>query len=369
MRKVEHMRSGHRINSLALLLAVLGLLVLAACEGEPDEADEADDVEEEEVAGDPVSLNLAHYYNESPEAAGEARLAEEVTERSGGDVDIQVQWGEVLGDATEIPGLVADGAADMGSVAPHFGADPFPLYQLSTIPFPSTDPATDLERQGELQQEVFESDPFVEELEEEHNQKALLHQPLAPYFVTSNIPECGIDAFEGERVRSIGEFHPVMLEEIGATPVTLTTGEMFEGLERGTVDAVTIPLAHMLTYDLHEVADYICGPVFYLGNGNTATVNLDTWEDLSGDQQELITETAEETQDWFLDYAIDQEESYRSELEEDLGVEFLDFPQDELEEWHESAPDFLGDWADERSADGYEQIDDLHERIRDITDS
>jgi TRAP-type transport system periplasmic protein len=129
---------------------------------------------------------------------------------------------------------------------------------------------------------------------------------------------------------------------------------------------VSIPMQHMLAYDLHEVADYACGPIFIFGNGHTTTMNLDVWESLSDDQQQLIQETADETQEWFLEHAVDQEESYREELE-DLGVQFDEFDAADFEEWQERSPDFLAEWLEDMEERGQgEQAQPVYDQVREI---
>jgi TRAP-type transport system periplasmic protein len=357
------MKSRNRTTIAALAVATLAL---AACgEGADGEAADAD-TGGDEATGDPVDLTFAHYYAEGPEVAGEARLAEEITERSDGEIDVTVHWAEALGGPTELPELVTQNAIDMGIVATHFVPDPFPFYRLQAMSFWASDDEADLRRQAELQEEVFSMEAFADELAEEHNQIALLHQPLAGYYLIGQQSGCTLDDLQGARVRSLGNDYPRMLEEVGASPVSLTTGEMYEALDRGTVDYVSIPMQHMLAYDLHEVADYACGPIFIFGNGHTTTMNLDVWESLSDDQQQLIQETADETQEWFLEHAVDQEESYREELE-DLGVQFDEFDAADFEEWQERSPDFLAEWLEDMEERGQgEQAQPVYDQVREI---
>lgn len=358
------MRTRYRTTMAAFAVTALAL---AACGegGDTEAATEGGDADGE-ATGDPVSLEFAHYYAEGPEVAGEARLAEEITDRSDGEIDVTVHWAEALGGPTELPELVAQNAVDMGIVATHFLPDPFPFYRLQATSLWATDAEDDLFRQAEIQEEVFSMEPFERELAEEHNQLALLHQPLAVYYLIGQQPGCTLDDLEGARVRSLGTDYPRMLEEVGASPVSLTTGEMYEALDRGTVDYVSIPMQHMLAYDLHEVADYACGPIFIFGNGHTTTINLDVWESLSDDQQQLIEETAAETQEWFIDHAVEQEESYQEELE-GHGVEFAAFDEDDFEEWQDRSPDFLAEWLEELEQSGMgDEAQPVYDEMRDI---
>lgn len=318
--------------------------------------------------GQTHDLNFAHYYAEGRETAGESMLVDLINERSEGEINISTHWAEALGGPTELPGLIESGGVDLGIVPPHFLPEPFPFYRIAAMSVWSDDPIDALETQQTIQQEVFTEDAFVEELDEQ-NMLALLHQPLPAYYFIGSSDECNLEMLEGARVRSLGNDLPRMLEAAGASPISLTTGEMYEALDRGTVDFVTIPMRHMLAYDLFDVADQACGPIFFMANGHTTAINKDVWEGFSDEQRDLVLEAAEEAQADFTEDALAQEDEFKADLEGE-GVTFSTFDEADFQEWQEMVDDPIDTWSESAKGDGADEstVDDIAQKLRDAID-
>lgn len=379
------------IRQLAGLSALL--LIATACgDGEeavdePDTTDEVEDEAEEEEAaadeeesddeaaedaafeGDPVTLTFAHYLPDGQGTVPEARYAEVVNELTDGTVTIQIEWAGALGEPAELPFLVEGGAVDMAAIVPAFNVDAFPAISATQlIWWSSGDMETDLRRQHDLVIETHGMDIFVDEWTS-YNQRRLFVQNLPPYNFYSEDPDCSLDGLDGQRIRSLGRDLPRAFEEIGVTPLNLTTPEMYEGLDRGTVDRVTLPPQVFMDGDFYEIASYACGPIFWLGAGHTITINLDTWDALSDDQREAMTVAAEQVTDFSLDFFIENEVETIA-LHGDEGVEFQEFPAADFQELQDVSPDFLEEWYLEREAAGqgdaalevYEQMLEIRER-------
>lgn len=338
----------------AALAALAGTaMLLSACGG-----DDSAGGEEE------VSLEFGHYYTQGEETLGEVKLMELIEEKADGSISVNVHWSEALGGPLELPGLTQDGAIDMGVISTHFLPDPYPFYRLAATSLWTDDPIAAMDIQEQIQEEIFTTEPFLQEMEE-NNLVPLLHQPLPAYYFIGNTPECGTDALQGKRVRTVGNDLPDMLQVHGATPVSLTTGEMYEALDRGTVDFLTIPMRHMLAYDLHEVGSHVCGPIFVFANGHTTVMNGDVWDELSDDQQAVLEEASAEAQTWFTEDSKEREEGYREQLEAE-GVTFVDFPAEDLAEWADESPDFIEKWAD--SVGDEDGVDETVTQLRGIVE-
>ncbi|WP_150462771.1 TRAP transporter substrate-binding protein DctP [Nesterenkonia ebinurensis] len=348
-----------RKSTGAAILVLVAMAGLAACGGGNGGEDNGGDEEQ--------TLRFGHYQARGPAVEGEGRLADAITESENNSLTIDVGWSESYGAAGELADLVQAGALDIGLVVTHYGVEGFPIHALQTAGFWTSDSVEGLETQRELVNEVFNSDPFEEELES-HNQVGLLHQALAPYYLVSPEPGCSLEDLQGARVRSLGETYPAALGAIGATPVSLTAAEFYESIERGNVDYLTVAAAHIVSQDLHEVAPYACGPIFWLGNGHTTTMNLDVWNSLSEEEQEDILSIAEETQDWYFENAIQEEENLVEELSSE-GMTFESFPEKDLQEWIEQAPDSI-EWWSSLVEDSHPDLDvgALAEQVREITE-
>jgi TRAP-type transport system periplasmic protein len=350
--------------------AGLGAILLAAtaCGDGNGAADDSAGDDGGDAAEESVTLTFAHYLPQGQGTVPEDNFAELVEELTDGSVQIQMEYAGALGEPAELPFLVEGGAVDMAAIVPAFNADAFPAISATQlIWWSSGDMETDLRRQHDLVVETHDMDIFVDEWTG-FNQRRLFVQNLPPYNLYSEDPDCSLDGLQGQRMRSLGRDLPRAWEAIGVTPLDMTTPEMYEGLERGTVDRVPLPPQVFMDGDFFEVASYACGPIFWLGAGHTITINLDMWESLSESQQEAMTEAAEEITEFSLDFYIENEVE-TIELHGDEGVEFQEFPEEDFEAMQQAAPDFLEEWLNDREADGQgEEAREVYEAMLEIRD-
>lgn len=99
-------------------------------------------------------------------------------------------------------------------------------------------------------------------------------------------------ALEGRTIRASGTYHD-FVTELGGSVVTLPASEIYSALERGVVDGAAWPVFGALDYNWFEVADYMTRPTFGVTN-LTMFMNLDSWNALSPEAQEMMIETARE---------------------------------------------------------------------------
>ena len=101
-------------------------------------------------------------------------------------------------------------------------------------------------------------------------------------------------ALQGRKIRASSTYHE-MIQALKGAVVTLPTSEIFSALERGVVDGAAWPVFGAMEYRWYEVADYMTRPTFGVTN-QTMFMNLDSWNDLSPEQQRAIEEAAKEVE-------------------------------------------------------------------------
>jgi TRAP-type transport system periplasmic protein len=358
-------------RSVKLAAALLGVvMVAAACGGSSDEpaapAPAPAPAAPAAPESTPITLTYAHYLPEGAATEPDRLFAELLTEYSNGSVSIDFSWSAALGGAAELPFLVEGGAVDMAAIVPAFNADAFPnIIATQLIWWSSGDYETDLRRQYDLINEVHTNDIFVDEWTS-YNQKRLYVQQLPPYFFYSNDANCTVEGLSGQRIRSLGRQLPRAFEIRGITPLNMTTPEMFEGLERGTVERVTLPPDVYIDGRFYEISNQACGPIFWLGAGHTITINLDTWAKLDEAQQDAMLRAAQDVQDRSLEwYIANQAVALQAHL--DNGVTFQELPQDQFDAWVNDTSDFALEWYESRVAAGQgDQAKAVYDKIVEI---
>lgn len=288
-----------------------------------------------------VNLRFAHIVpSTSITALADGWYGEQVAERSDGAVQHQYFWAGAAGGPAEIFDLTSQGAVDVASVTPSFYAAQLPLLApLSSIPFGYESPAAALEIAKTLYEEIGE----LREEAEGANLKIVRFAIMNDYHMMCTSPVRTVDDLRGKRIRSQGDYIPIVLDAVGATPVTVLPGEFYEALQRASVDCIILPWDFLASNRLYEVAGYAStinlGPVV----AHAVAYNLDTWNSLDPQVQELLIETSRDAEAYDVERVSESaEKSLQTIL--DNGVELIEFEdQDRLEEM---VPDLLQVWVD-----------------------
>jgi TRAP-type C4-dicarboxylate transport system substrate-binding protein len=163
-----------------------------------------------------------------------------------------------------------------------------------------------------------------------------------PYYMVCRSPVRTLADMKGKKVRSYGDDVPRMLQAIGAIPVNLLPGELYESLQKGTIDCTPYSLGTAVSLKLHEVAKYVTFLNIGSPGGWPIFVNQKAWDGLSGDNKKLIMDVSAAASKVELDKFAEADAEARKVMKA-AGVEFIDFP--DQPKFEAAAPDFLKDWA------------------------
>src|SRR5690625_2771241 len=132
---------------------------------------------------------------------------------------------------------------------------------------------------------------LIDEHYQKHNLKFLgIFSSASGYHVLLREPIGEDGALKGRKIRASATYHD-MVTELGGAVVTLPASEIFSALERGVVDGAAWPVFGAMEYGWYEVANYMTRPTFGVTN-HLLYMNLDTWESLSADEQQVIMDVA-----------------------------------------------------------------------------
>jgi TRAP-type C4-dicarboxylate transport system substrate-binding protein len=276
-----------RTRRARLLGALLGsALILTACGGGNDTSQDASGADD----GKTYNLRFAHYFGPTnAQSKSIIRWADEIKEKTDGRVDIEFFYQEALVKGTEMLDGVGSGRTDLGYIASFYFPAELPLSGVAGVPFVTSDPGAqakafyDLYQENELLREEYESKGI----------KVLTFNPITSAVLGAKEEVKDLDWFKGKRVRSVGQIASAV-EAVGGNPVALSFAEIYEGMQRGVVDAYTsAPFEALVDIKVHEVGPYIhdtgLGQYLVALTG----MNMDTWESLPQDIQEVITEASE----------------------------------------------------------------------------
>lgn len=285
-------------------------------------------------------LNYGHYLNDSPYLKVEQDFAAKIEERSGGRVAINIVYSGGLGQGNELLPLAGKGAVDLAAIVPGYYADQLPFARLLQTPFVFNSPSQAID----VAQKSYKELPvFAEELQR-LGVRRLFHQPLGSYYMTGKTDACkSLDGLSGKKVRTFGADLPKMMSAVGATPVTVGTGDLYEALSRGTLDYSFLNLGNVEAFRLDEVGKFDCGPALSMA-GHLVVIGERTWARLPEDIQAIILEEAEIAQAAYVDL-INKSEAAAAERMTESGSTIIELTPEQMAEWKAKTPDLMAGWA------------------------
>lgn len=271
------------------------------------------------------------------------RLAQRITDATGGELTVRVfAAGELVG-AFEAFDAASSGAADFAHHADYYlqgKSRAFPFF--TSVPFGMTADELAAWIQIDGGQQLWE------ELYARFNVKPILAASTGTQIGGWYRREIkSVEDFKGLRIRMPGLGGEVM-RRLGAAVVALPGGEIFTALQQGTVDAAEwVGPWNDLAFGLHRVASRYYYPGFHEpGAALALAVNLDVWQSLTPRQQLLIEAVAggEYIYSW-SEFKVRNAESQRV-LTDKHQVEALPFPDDVMRELARISIEVLAETAE-----------------------
>ena len=305
-----------------------------------------------------MNLRFAHYLPAT--FAGsivDKWFTDEVEKRSGGKIKTRILWAESMGKAPELLDLVSKGAVDMSATSQGYFPAQLPLVGMTNsvmMLFQSNEEAL------RVNAELMERKAMQEELRRNNVYPIFFHA------VNTFRPFCAkkverLDDLKGKKMRSWGEYVPLLWQSLGATPVTVLPGEFDESLQRGTVDCMFLPIDLVFNSKLHEVAKF----TWDTGLGAIPTwpiwVNWKTYHEVWPPQvRKLMTDVGREAMERDVKATREAEATALKAMTSSHGVQIVRFA--DMERLEKTVPDLLGVWVRKMEARG------LGQEAREIAD-
>ena len=285
------------------------------------------------------TLRWGHYLSNSAFLQLEKDFAKQVEAGTNGRVKIDMTFSGGLGKGGELLSLVGRGAIDMAAIVPGYYAKQLPFYKAFQIPFVFSNPKQAIAISMRSYKEL---PAFKQELDTQ-NVHFLFHQPLGVYYLTGKDPSCDtIAGLKGKKIRSFGGDVPKIHGAVGAVPVSVGVTQVYEALQRGSLDYSFLNAGNILSNRLYEPGKYSCGPVMVIA-GHLLVVGNKTWNKLPKDIQAVFTKAAAEIQAKYVAFVDGHENAAKAKIEAAGGV-FKPFK--EMDKWRAQAPDLLAGWVE-----------------------
>ena len=250
-----------------------------------------------------------------------------VEKRTGGKIKVEYYWGGLLGTSKEMLYSIERGTCDVGVIFPMYFEKELPLATINTclIGTFENDPVLTSRAWWQLVKEF----PEISGEWEAHNQKLLMGWEVGPYLWMSKKPIKTLEDLKHLKFGVWGGKGPRELcKDLGSIPIAIPSVEVYDALDKGTMDGRACTTPMMVTYKYYEVCKYVTD----IGNGTTGSpvyamsINLDKWKSIPADLQKVILDVSKDWWGYFEKRVTETQEKDRAFLE-GKGMRFLAFDE------------------------------------------
>ncbi len=257
-------------------------------------------------AGTKLNLSVPDAASSSIGVAAQ-EFADQLNEKSGGELEVTVYFDGSLygGDATAAVTTMQDGGLDMLCLATSWYASFDDSFNVIQIPY--------LFKNVDAEQ-AFLNDPASQPMwdaVEGMGVKFLAAWTRSFRMTTNNVrPITKPEDFQGIKLRTPGnQIYQVFFGDgCGANVTPMSFSEVYTALQTNTIDGQENPADVPFSSSFYEVQKYISA-TNHIGEAWVVGMNPDKFASLSEDMQKLITDTAQEMQDWKKNYDNDTDQA------------------------------------------------------------
>lgn len=259
---------------------------------------------------------------------------EKVDELSDGKITITPYWNSALGPTREIFETTSLGLNELAtgsySNIAHITTvmEPFQLPFL----FSSWSQIVAAHSDQELRENYI--NPELEKV----NLRLIFTFPYTPrqLYTTDSVQVERLEDMDGLQIRVAGSpFEAAMIQAFGARAVKIGWGETLDSMRTGLVDGLGVPADVGYTAKLWDTIKYI-GILNTIGYGQGGFVNLQWWEGLDPEVQEVLLEAGRSAEAHWAEHSIDvMNQNVAKGIEEGLVV--YGFQPEERERFEEAA--------------------------------
>lgn len=209
-------------------------------------------------------------------------LKKELEEKSKGRIKVAIHPGGALAAAPAHYENVVAGAFDIGWTLQGYTPGRFPLSGIVELPFlwSSAQEATRVFWQ------MFEELPALQNEYRDVKVLATWTHDLGQLYTTAK-PVRTLEDMRGLKIRAPGPVQVSMLRALGAVPVTMPAGEIYDALERGVVDGLVIGLSAIKGFRLEQLVKHATLANSYVA-AMIVAMNQQSYKKLSAEDRALL---------------------------------------------------------------------------------
>ena len=181
---------------------------------------------------------------------GFSKWVEDVNAAAGDAAQIKVFPGGVIGNFGNVYDRVINGVADLGFGIHGPISSQFPKTNIVTLPFETKNG----EEAGLAMWRLYERGLIADEYQKIHLLELNVFPNVMIHLKEKNVRT--MDDLKGLKISAEGRFISQTVTRLGAAPVTGNVADLYQSLQRGTVDGISIAWIALETFKLYEQTHY-----------------------------------------------------------------------------------------------------------------
>lgn len=313
------------------IFSIIVLLFIAGCNS--NDASPPDNSKDKGASGEKtITLSLAsfvptqHIFSEHVEQA----LMDRVTELTDGKVKFDYFPAGQMGAAPDLFGLAADKTVDIAFITPAYVPSEM---KLSDSLFALTGLFNNTYEGSLAYSKISQESPLLEEDYLKNGVRPIFTMTSAPYDIYTDGPEVKVPSdLKKLKIRAAGGAKTESLDFAGASPVTLSVGDLFSALDRGVVEGVH---SYHMDIEGYGVVEKLKFATNNLGFGAIAfglVMNEEVYQGLSEDVQEAFKQASSEILESFTKVYNEEYIAVGERLAE-KGITVYEPSESERQEW------------------------------------
>ena len=287
--------------------------------------------------------------------------ADELKTRSNGRIEIKFFWGQSLIKAKDNLRALGSGLVETAQLIASYNAAELGLWNYASVPFGINDEWVGMRTWFEM----LTTTPEALAEAKRNKFKLLANNTTGPvHLLCAKAPITTVAGLKGAKVRTSGGWTN-LFKELGAVPVTIGFGELYQALERGTVDCTQNYTAFVKSYKHYEVADHLTEA--FMGQFLAYGVGISTriYDEMPKDLQDILVQTSDEYMDVYARNQIEFTKQARKELIAGIDgkkVQFHKLSDEQRAQWAKAAESFTTGWLakmEKKGIDGQAYLDKL----------
>ena len=301
-----------------------------------------------EVDGPSVHWRIGAWGKRRATTEGAETIKALLDQKTGGKFKWTIGY-ESFGSPKELLDLIKVGSIEGTQICSSYHPEKTPAYTGLDLPFMPV-PNSDVQQRME---DAYHKHPVI--AKEFAGWSAMPYMggslPQYEFIGRSKVPQ-SLEDFKGLRVRAIGGIGDAM-RLIGAVPTSMDPTEVYNAMERGTIDAVSLPSTYAHgSYRTYEIGKWFTENMSLGTQACPSLINMDHWAKLP-EQYKQLFEPSKAVSYTAVKAAYRDADEKNLELFKKKGLTFVRFTAEELAAFRAKGGEPVwNDWVAKRSAQG-----------------